>query len=152
MRYLAIDYGTKRTGLALCDPTETIVSPLAGLATAKELLGKIVEIVKAEGIEAIVVGLPLNMDGTQSGQAGIVSNFADELKKHVSVPIFFQDERLTTFAAEGKLADWSFHRKRGKPVRRSVSEGGLTRKKKKKRIDALAAAEILQQFLDSKRI
>ena len=133
MRYLSIDYGTKTTGLAVCDPTETVVSPLAGLPTAKDLLGKIVEIVKAEGIEAIVVGLPLNMDGTQSGQAGIVSGFADELKKHINVPIFFQDERLTSYAAEEKLA-----------------QRELTRKKKKKRIDALAAAEILQQFLDSK--
>jgi putative Holliday junction resolvase len=134
MRYLAIDYGTKRTGLALCDPTETIVSPLAGLSTAKDLLGKIVDIVKAEGVEAIVVGLPLNMDGTQGGQAGIVSGFAEELKKHVNLPVFFQDERLTTFAAEGKLV-----------------ERELTRKKKRARIDALAAAEILQQFLDSRK-
>jgi putative Holliday junction resolvase len=133
MRYLAIDYGTKRTGLALCDPTETIVSPLTGLPTSKDLLGKIVEIVTAEGIEAIVVGLPLNMDGTQGGQAGVVSGFAEELKKHVNVPILFQDERLTSYAAEGKLV-----------------ERELTRKKKRARIDALAAAEILQQFLDSK--
>ena len=133
MRYLSIDYGTKRTGLAVCDPTETIVSPLAGLSTAKDLLGKIVEVVKAEGIEAIVIGLPLNMDGTQSGQAGIVSGFAEELKKQVNVPIFFQDERLTSYAAEGKLASRE-----------------LTRKKRRARIDALAAAEILQIFLDAK--
>jgi putative Holliday junction resolvase len=133
MRYLAIDYGTKRTGLAVCDPTETIVSPLAGLSTAKDLIDKIVEIITAECIEAIVIGLPLNMDGTQSGQAGIVSGFADELKKHVNVPIFFQDERLTSYAAEGKLASRE-----------------LTRKKRRARIDALAAAEILQTFLDAK--
>ena len=135
MRYLAIDYGTKTTGLAVCDQTEAIVSPFAGLPTAKDLLEKIVEIVKNEGIEAIVVGLPLNMDGTQSGQAGIVSGFAEELKKHLNLPIFFQDERLTTFAAEEKLVP-----------------RGLTRKKRRARIDALAAAEILQIFLDSKRI
>jgi putative Holliday junction resolvase len=133
MRYLAIDYGTKTTGLAVCDPTETIVSPLAGIPTAKNLLEKIIEIVKAEGIEAIVVGLPLNMDGTQSGQAALVSGFAQELKKRINLSIFFQDERLTTFAAEEKLV-----------------QRGLTRKKKRARIDALAAAEILQQFLDSK--
>lgn len=133
MRYLAVDYGTKTTGLALCDQTETIVSPLAGLPTAKDLLEKIVEIVKAEGIEAIVVGLPLNMDGTQSGQAALVSGFAQNLKKRLNLPMFFQDERLTSFAAEEKLVP-----------------RGLTRKKKRARIDALAAAEILRQFLDSK--
>jgi putative Holliday junction resolvase len=134
MKYLAVDYGAKTTGLAVCDPTETIVSPLAGLSTTKNLLGKIVEIIKAECIEAVVVGLPLNMDGTHSGQADVVSGFADELKKHVSIPIFFQDERLSSFAAEEKLAPRD-----------------LTRKKRKARIDAFAAAEILQSFLDSKR-
>jgi putative Holliday junction resolvase len=122
------------TGLAICDPTETIVSPLAVLPTAKDLLGGIVEIVKTEGVEAIVLGLPLNMDGTQSGQAGVVQSFADNLKKHINIPIFFQDERLTTFAAEGKLIGRE-----------------LTRKKKRARIDALAAAEILQAFLDSRQ-
>ena len=133
MKYLAVDYGTKITGLALCDPTETIVSPLKGLPTDKILLEKIARIVKDEGIEAVVVGLPLNMDGTKSGQADIVSEFADKLKKLIDVPVFFQDERLTSYAAEGKLA-----------------EAQLTRKKRRARIDAIAAAEILRQFLDSK--
>jgi putative Holliday junction resolvase len=135
MRYLAIDYGTKRTGLAICDPTETIVSPLAGLATAKGLLDKILEIARSENVEAVVVGLPMNMDDSIGPQAKIVQEFAEKLKKFISVPIYLQDERLTTFAAEGKLV-----------------ERELTRKKKKKRIDALAAAEILQAFLDSKRL
>ena len=134
MRYLSIDYGAKATGLAICDPTETIVSPLAGLPTAKGLVGKILEFVQNEGIEAIVLGLPLNMDGSSGGQAEIIRAFAEKLKEHISIPLFFQDERLTTFAAEGKLV-----------------ERELTRKKKRARIDALAAAEILQQFLDSKQ-
>ena len=134
MRYLAIDYGTKRTGLAICDPTETIVSPLAGLATAKDLLQKILEIIRSENVEAVIIGLPLNMDGTSGGQSQIVNDFAEKLKKLVSIPIFFQDERLTSFAAEGKLV-----------------ERELTRKKKKSRIDALAAAEILQAFIDEKQ-
>jgi len=134
MRYLSIDYGSKITGLALCDPTETFVSPLVGLPTAKDLLDKIIEIIRGENVEAVVIGLPLNMDGTVGPQAEIIQGFADKLKKMVTVPIYFQDERLTTFAAEGKLV-----------------ERELTRKKKKKRIDALAAAEILQAFLDSKQ-
>jgi putative Holliday junction resolvase len=149
MRYLSIDYGTKTTGLAICDPTETIVSPLASLPTAKGLISRILAFIQSENVSVIVLGLPLNMDGSSGGQAEIIRAFADRLKEHISIPIFFQDERLTTFAAEGKLADWSFNQKRGKLVRRSDSEGGLTRKKKKSRIDALAAAEILQQFLDS---
>jgi putative Holliday junction resolvase len=68
MRYLAIDYGTKRTGLAICDASETIASPLAVLQGQKELLNKIAEIVKTENAEAIVLGLPLNMSGTESSQ------------------------------------------------------------------------------------
>ena len=134
MRYLAIDYGTKSTGLAICDPTETIVSPLSVLPTAKDLLGKIVDIVKNQGVQAIVLGFPFNMDDSIGPQAKIVEIFAEELRKSVTVPILFQDERLTSFAAERKLAARE-----------------LTRKKKKKRLDALAAAEILQAFLDSKK-
>ncbi|MCJ7729127.1 MAG: Holliday junction resolvase RuvX [Sedimentisphaerales bacterium] len=142
MRYLSIDYGAKATGLAVCDPTETIVSPLAVLRTAKDLIGKILEFTRRENIEAIVLGLPLNMDGSSGGQADIIRAFADELKKHIAIPIFFQDERLTTFAAEEKLA----HHPCG-----GLAPRKLTRKKKKSRIDAIAAAEILQQFLDSKQ-
>jgi len=133
MRYLAIDYGTKTTGLAICDPTETIVSPLAVLPTAKDLVDKILAIAHDENVEAVVLGLPLNMDGTSGPQAKIVQDFADKLKKQLEIPICFQDERLTTFAAEEKL------------VARE-----LTRKKKRARLDAVAAAEILQAFLDSK--
>ena len=134
MRYLAIDYGAKSTGLAICDPSETIVSPLLVLANEKDLAGKIFEIVRTESVSAIVFGLPLNMDGTAGQQAKIVQDFADKLRKTVAVPVYFQDERLSTFAAQEKLLP-----------------ADLTRKKKRKRLDAVAAAEILQAFLDSKR-
>ena len=80
MRYLSIDYGTKTTGLAICDPTETIVSPLAALATAKGLISRILEIIHSENVGAIVLGLPLNMDGTAGGQSQIVNDFAEKLK------------------------------------------------------------------------
>ena len=134
MRYLAIDYGDKRTGLAICDPAETIASPLTVIQGQKELLKKIADIVETENVEAIVLGLPLNMDGSQGFQAKLVSKFAEQLKNHLDIPIHFQDERLSTFTAEEKLAQTEF-----------------TRKKKKKRLDAIAAAEILQAFLDSKK-
>ncbi len=133
MRYLAIDHGTKRTGLAICDAAENIASPLAVLHGQKELLKKIAEIVKAENVEAIVLGLPLNMTGTESSQTKIVRKFAEQLEKHLSVPIHLQDERLSSFSAEEKLAPADF-----------------TRGKKKKRIDAVAAAEILEAFLEQK--
>jgi len=141
MRYLAIDYGTKRTGMAICDAAETIVSPLAVLEGQKELVKKITEIVKTEGVEAIVIGLPLNMDDSEGTQAKLVIKFADQLKQHlntclatVKIPIHFQDERLSSFSAEDKLASVDF-----------------TRGKKKKRLDAIAAAEILEAFLEQKK-
>ena len=133
MRYLAIDYGNKRTGLAICDESETITSPLAVLDTNENLIEKITQIIKDETVGAIVLGLPLNMDETQGPQARIVRDFSQQLKKHIDIPIHFEDERLSSFAAEDKLA-----------------AAELTRKKKKERLDAVAAAVILQTFLDRK--
>jgi putative Holliday junction resolvase len=134
MRYLAIDYGTKRTGLAVCDPSETIVSPLTIIEGRKNLIEKILKIITKENIEAIVFGLPLNMDGTIGPQAKMTTHFAEVLKKCTNVPVYFQDERLSSFVAEEKLAPAEF-----------------TRKKKAKRLDAIAAAQILGAFLEQKK-
>jgi putative Holliday junction resolvase len=142
MRYLAIDYGKKNTGLAICDYTETIVSPLVVIPNAKDLFTKILDVVRMQSVEAIVVGLPMNMDDSIGPQAKIVQEFAEKLKKFISVPIYLQDERLTTFAAQEKLSS--------RPDSGFVTRK-LTRKKKKQRLDALAAAEILQAFLESNR-
>ncbi len=133
MRYLAIDYGDKRTGLAICDAEETIASPLMVIHGQKDLLKTIKVIVGAEEVEAIVLGLPLNMDDSQGPQAKLVLKFADQLKAHIDIPLHFQDERLSTFSAEEKLAAADF-----------------TRGKKKKRLDAVAAAQILEAFLEQK--
>jgi len=133
MKYLAIDYGSKRTGLAICDYSETIVSPVAVIEGWQGLLEKIISLVKDENIEAIVLGLPLNMDDSQGPQAKLTQQFAQQLKKHIDIPIHFQDERLSSFAAERKMA-----------------AAELTRGKKKKRLDAVAAAEILNAFLENK--
>jgi len=134
MRYLAIDYGDKHTGLAICDPAETIASPLTVIDGQKDLIKKIADIVKNENVEAIVIGLPLNMNDSHGFRAKLVIRFADKLKAHLHIPIHFQDERLSTFAAEEKLNFTEFTRK----------------KKKKKRLDAIAAAEILEAFLEQK--
>jgi putative holliday junction resolvase len=134
MRYLSIDYGNKKTGLAICDSTETIVSPLTVLPTSKDLSGKIADIVKNEGAQTIILGLPFNMDDSIGPQAKKVQEFAGEIRKLVTVPVLFQDERLSTFSAKEKMIAME-----------------LTHKGKKRRIDAIAAAEILQSFLDAKR-
>jgi putative Holliday junction resolvase len=133
MKYLAIDYGNKRTGLALCDKNETIASPLAVLTTGKDLLKKIADIVEAENVDAVVIGLPLNMDGSEGFQAKRAKQFAEQLKKQLNITIHFQDERLSTFGAQEKL-----------------EQTNLSKKKKGYRLDAVAAAQILQDFLETK--
>ena len=135
MRYLAVDHGNRRTGLAICDPDETIVSPLAVLKERESLAGRIAEIAQAEGAGAVVLGLPLNMDGSEGGQARLVRRFAEALKAKTDVPVYFQDERLSSFGAEEKLR-----------------AAGMSRKKQAERLDAIAATEILTAFLESKRV
>ena len=133
MRYLAIDHGKKRTGLAICDRNETICSPLTVISAQHNVLNKIVEVIADEGVEGVVLGLPLNMDASEGPQAKIVRAFAEELAVLIDIPINFQDERLSSFAAEDKLAP-----------------AELTRKKSKKHLDAVAAAQILENFLENK--
>lgn len=133
MRYLAIDYGARRTGLAICDQSETIASPYGMIQGHKNIIEKIAEIVDQENVEAVVVGLPLNMDDSTGPQAKLAMKFAKELEDKLQVPVHFQDERLSSFAAREKL---------------SLAEIPL--KKQKRYVDAIAAAEILQAFLDKK--
>jgi putative Holliday junction resolvase len=134
MRFLAIDYGTKRTGLAICDGQETIASPFDVLRGGKDLIERIERIVAAQNIEALVLGLPVNMDGSNGPQAKLTLAFAERLKRRLKIPIHLQDERLSSFAAEQKLEAL-----------------GLRKAKRRERLDALAAAEILQGFLEARR-
>ncbi len=134
MRFLAIDYGDKRTGLAICDADETIATPLAVIEGRKLLIKKIIDIIESEEVTAVVLGLPFNADGSEGPQARLVRNFGARLAKQLDIPVYFQDERLSSFSAEKKLAD-----------------AQLTRKKKARRLDAVAAAEILQTFLEQKK-
>ncbi len=133
MRYLAIDYGAKRTGLALCDAGETIVTPLTTIHGQKQFIDKIAELIEAENVEAVVLGLPLNMDGSESAQTKVVRKFAERLGGHLDVGVHMQDERLSSFGAEQKLAPANF-----------------TKGKMRQRLDAVAAAEILNAFLEQK--
>jgi putative holliday junction resolvase len=136
MRYLAIDHGQKRTGLAVCDASETVVSPHSVIETANSavLLKRIVSVITDEEIEAVVVGLPFNMDGTEGSRAEKVREFAQALADTINIPVLFHDERLSSFEAENLAVDLE-----------------LTRKKKKKRLDAIAAAQILNGFLDAEQ-
>jgi len=134
MKYLAIDYGTKRTGLALCDRDETIASPFAVIEDKANLIEKIIQTVKEQSVDAVIIGLPLNMDDTEGPQAKAVRKLAEKLKNVLDLPIYLQDERLSSFYAEDKLLN-----------------AELTEKKKRKIVNSVAAAEILQTFLENKK-
>ncbi|MEN6307062.1 MAG: 6-phosphogluconolactonase [Anaerohalosphaeraceae bacterium] len=134
MRYLAIDLGLKRVGLAISDAGQTLAFPLVVLDAGSGLISKIAEIIPSEKVGAIVIGLPLNMDGSEGPRAKASREFADKLTKVVSVPITLFDERLSSAEADWKLMG---------------SE--LTRDGKKKRQDAIAAAVFLQAFFDQQK-
>ena len=135
MRYLAIDYGSKRVGLAVCDANETIVSPFGQLTARPDrpdmLIDQLRDVIVAESIDAVIVGLPLNMDGSQGPQAQLALEFSNRLAAALAVPVHLQDERLSSAAADELL-----------------NQAGLTSAQRKKRRDKLAACQILQAFLE----
>ena len=134
MRYLAIDLGDKRTGLATGDDDTKLVSPAGVLVIPRgqALVDAILKSISEHEPGAIVIGLPLHMDGTEGDRAKIAREFASDLTKHCDLPVHLQDERLTSYAADQRMA-----------------RSGRTHKQKKQLRDALAAAEILRDFLES---
>lgn len=132
MRFLAIDLGDKRTGIAVGDDELRMAQPVCVLEVpiGELLINAIVKTIEEQDVDAIVIGLPLNMDGTPGQRVEITKAFASNLEITTNMQLHFQDERLTSSAAEEKL-----------------SGSGKTHKQKKKMRDALAAAEILNDFL-----
>jgi len=131
-RILAIDYGTRRTGLAIADRETHLPAPLEvfeGL-TDQQLVEKITALIAREGVSTVVCGMPLNMDDSVGPQAKKTQQFMALLEQHAGLKVIGIDERLTTHDSESKLA------------------GIYTRKQKRGRIDAIAAARILQDYLD----
>lgn len=136
MRFLCIDLGDKRTGLALGDDLLRIASPLDVLEipiaadAGNALLAALVAAARDHAAGALVVGLPINMDGSEGPRAKSVRALAQRIADDARLPLHFQDERLTSADA-----DWQ------------MARSGLTRGQKKARRDALAAAAILRDFL-----
>ena len=138
---LGIDYGARRIGLALSDATATLASPwrlLQRPPSEAETLRLLIKEITAlatddDGLEAVVVGWPRRLNGSPTEQTPIVEAFANALKAHVQVPVILQDERLSSHEAESRLAaresDW---------------------RKRKAKLDAAAAAVILQDYLDGR--
>lgn len=133
MRTLGLDVGSKRTGVAISDELRITAQPLETIDAGD--LERLAGIVSEYDVGELVVGLPLNMDGSQGPKAKEVIGAVEALKKRFSIPVKMWDERLTTIAVEREL------------IRADVS-----RKKRKRSIDKLAAQLILQSYLDSEAI
>jgi putative Holliday junction resolvase len=142
MRTLAIDYGTRRIGLALSDDGGRFATPLDVLhvGAPEDAVEAILSIVAREGVGRLVVGLPLNMDDSVGPGARDAARFGRRVADQAAVPLVLVDERLSSFQAEQHLIE----RKRGGEK--------LTRQMKKDRLDAIAAAGFLQDYLDGKLV
>lgn len=134
MIILAVDYGDKRTGIAVCDKLEILASPVCVLTewNAETLAEKIIVIAKEKMAEKIVVGLPKNMDGSKGFRAEACEALGDLIKNKCDIPVVFWDERLTTVSAH-----------------RILSENNVRGKKRKSVVDSVAAEIILQNYIDS---
>jgi putative Holliday junction resolvase len=135
-RLLGVDYGKVRVGLAVTDPEQRLASPLdTYVRRTKELDARFFrELVQAEDIVALVVGLPVHTDGREGEQAAAARAFGQELASATGLPVEFWDERFTTVEAEGFLLS-----------------AGLTNKKRKARRDRVAAQVMLQSYLEQAR-
>jgi putative Holliday junction resolvase len=135
-RLLGLDVGTKTIGLALSDVTRSIATPYETLRRTKFTADAklLVAIVAKEGVGGLVIGLPINLDGSEGPRAQSTRAFAKNLAGHVDVPMAFWDERLSTAAVE-----------------RHLIEADASRKRRAEVIDRMAAAYILQGALDRLR-
>ncbi len=133
-RLIGLDVGGRRVGVAVSDELGLIASPLESVDLKRVGMEGLRELIERYDPEAIVVGLPTGMSGREGPQTAEVRAFARELGEAVHRPIRFWDERLTTAMAE-----------------RSLIESGRRRRERKEQIDAVAAALILQSYLDARR-
>jgi putative Holliday junction resolvase len=140
MRILALDVGERRVGVAVSDPTGTIARPLHAIkrASRAEDFAAIARLVDEYRAEAVVVGQPLSLDGHAGPQARRVARYAEALAEMLTVPVIPWDERFSTARADEILRET-----RGERAKRRARATG--------EIDAIAAAVILQRYLDSKR-
>jgi putative Holliday junction resolvase len=135
MRVLALDHGTKRIGVAVSDELKMIAQPLEYISAEPfaDFLDRLKEIIREKEVELVVVGMPRNMDGSYGPAALKVEAFVAALKGAITTPIQTWDERLTSAQAN-----------------RLLIQGGVRRDKRKQKVDKMAAAILLQSFLDKR--
>ncbi len=136
MIILGVDYGDARTGVAVCDKTEFLASPVCVITESymPKLIDKLLNIINEKKPERIVVGLPKNMDGSLGFRAQACTEFANTLNEASGIETVLWDERLTSVIAHKQL-----------------QLNGKREKKHKQIIDAAAATEILQSYIDSRK-
>lgn len=136
MVILGVDLGKARTGVAVCDKSELLASPVEVVNehNRERLLERVAQLAKARRAEQIVVGLPRNMDGSEGESAQNARAFGAELAEKTELPVDFSDERGTTITAHGFL-----------------NETNTRGKRRKATVDAVAATIILQDYLDYRR-
>ena len=134
MRYIGLDLGSKTLGVSLSDPSGMIASSYTIIRHNEEyekLIEEVKKIIEEKKVEKIVLGLPKNMNGTIGPKGELSLEFKEKLETSLKIPVYLQDERLTTVSAQNVLI-----------------EGNMSRKKRKKVVDSVAATIILQTFLD----
>jgi len=136
VRILAVDPGSKRIGLALSDPTETIAQALATVPAEPEasLAKRLADIARSHEVARIIVGLPLRLDATHGPEAAAARRLASAIRHESGLPVELVDERLTTKAAE-----------------RALIAGGVRREQRRQDVDRVAATMLLQGHLDHRR-
>ena len=136
MRVLGLDVGEKRIGVALSDASGVIASALTVIERKSDdfAIDRIAVLAEQHGVECVVVGMPRSMDGSLRSQAMAVQSFVDLLTSRMDIPLATWDERLSSVAAD-----------------RMMAEAGVKRDKRKSRRDSLAAAFILQGYLDRQK-
>ena len=134
MRILALDHGTVRIGVAMSDELKMIASPLEFIPAEPfaDALTRLKGLVREKEVEFIVIGMPRNMDGSYGPATEKVREFVAALKESITVPIKTWDERLTSSQAN-----------------RLLVQGGVRRDKRKEKVDGMAAAILLQSYLDA---
>jgi len=134
-RMLGVDYGRRRMGFAVSDPSATFATPLKVVAvkSRRQAVSEVAKLCRETGSGGVLVGLPLNMDGSKGAMALEAEAFADALRSATRLPVEMWDERLSTELVEHVLL-----------------EADVSRKKRKKVRDKMAAQVVLQSYLDSR--
>jgi putative Holliday junction resolvase len=132
---MALDHGTRRIGVAVSDETKTIATPLEYIPADPhdKVVARLQELIREKDVDLILIGMPRNMDGSYGPATEKVKEFIASLQPHITTPVKTWDERLTSVMAN-----------------RALLQGNVRRDQRKQKVDKMAAAILLQSYLDSR--